>query len=880
MTNADDNGRARSGALAPRARRNPRSVLLHGLFLVSGIAALGYQIAWTRLFTVGLGHEMPSVLAVVAAFFVGIALGAWILDGPVSRSRRPGLWYAGLEAAIGAWALASLFVIPWANARARMWIGLDPSALRHWTVAFLVPSAALLPATIAMGATLPAMERVVSSIAGRERCVGGLYAANTLGAVIGVLGAAFWLVPTFGLRTSVTTLAALSLACAVASFVATRTIVANDASATHPPNDRPNAPSIGRLRLYVTVFVTGLLGIGAEVVGVRVLGQVTQNTVYSFAAALIAYLLGTAIGAAAYQRWLAGRARDDFRGVLTALLVALASTGLLGIFVLRSALAVNDALSARLGTAPFGAILTELLTSAAYFALPTMVMGATFSHLVQGARGANGGVGRATAVNTLGGAVAPFAFGVVALPALGARNALVVASAGYLVLIPRLGRWSLACIVLLGFLVATLPENLWIVTVPDGGGIRAYRDGVMAAVAVVADRNGDRYLRVNNRFQMGATIGGFAERRLADLPLLLHPNPRRVLFLGLGTGTSLGTAAKHPIEHGDGVELVPEIVEVMDEFAPVNNAPTRQPALSVVVADARRYVEASTSLYDVIVGDLFHPARDGAGSLYTIEHFNAVRARLAPGGIFCQWLPLYQLDDETVRVIVHTFLQAFPHARAYVGHYNVRTPMLALVGSADPIVYDPAWFAHRPHSAALQGELEDVALWDEMRLFGCLVAGPEELEAMSRDAGTNTDDDQIVTYQAPWFAYRGAESPYGRLLPFIQRVPDGVEGLVPDDDRARTGFLAALRRYIAARNVYLTGMIAGIEGRQDEAIDACIESARISEDFTTGYVQAIEYVNEMAKRDPQRCRAVLRALAKAQPGMQEAQRLLHDVFGE
>src|SRR5207247_1000308 len=123
-----------------------------------------------------------------------------------------------------------------------------------------------------------------------------------------------------------------------------------------------------------------------------------------------------------------------------------------------------------------------------------------------------------------------------------------------------------------------------------------------------------------------------------------------------------------------GVELVPEILEMLPYFEPHNNAPARHPQLTLHAADARRFVRVSKAQYDVIVADLFHPARDGAGALYTLEHFSAIRDRLAPGGLFCQWLPLYQLDDFTLRVIVRTFLEVFPLSRAYLLRPNIDTP--------------------------------------------------------------------------------------------------------------------------------------------------------------------------------------------------------------
>ncbi len=155
------------------------SAFLYFIFFLSGVAGLGYEIVWIRMFAVGLGHEFPSVLAVVAAFFGGFALGAWGLDGRVSRSRVPGRWYAALEIVIGTWGFASVALIPWANGQVALLTGPVPGPVRQWAIAFLVPLVVLLPATTAMGATLPAMDRFFSRLRADGHSIGGLYGANT-----------------------------------------------------------------------------------------------------------------------------------------------------------------------------------------------------------------------------------------------------------------------------------------------------------------------------------------------------------------------------------------------------------------------------------------------------------------------------------------------------------------------------------------------------------------------------------------------------------------------------------------------------------------------------------------------------------------------------
>ena len=143
------------------------------------------------------------------------------------------------------------------------------------------------------------------------------------------------------------------------------------------------------------------------------------------------------------------------------------------------------------------------------------------------------------------------------------------------------------------------------------------------------------------------------------------------------------------------MELVPEIVPLLPLFRRTTGDSASQKRLKVFVADARRFVNCRAQNYDVIVGDLFHPARDGAGSLYTVEHFQAIRARLNPGGLFCQWLPLYQLDLPVLQTIIRTFLDVFPEGSAVLAQYSLKMPILGLVAGNNPLRYPPDWLERR-----------------------------------------------------------------------------------------------------------------------------------------------------------------------------------------
>ena len=409
--------------------------------LSSGFAALAYQMVWTQQLGTWLGHEVAAVLAVIAAFFGGLGLGAWALGPRVARSARPGRWVAALELAIAAWALLLLGLMPLAGAGLARLIGEDAGALRHWALAFAGPFLLLLPATAAMGATLPAMERVLGRLREGGYGIGGLYALNTAGAVAGTLAAAFWLAPRFGFAATAATAVVLNLGCAALAWLGLRQVrreaLLSEAAALRPaapaPMQEANAthrPPQALLRLALS----GLLGIATEVLIVRALSQLAENTVYTYAMLLALYLLGTALGAAAYQRGLA--ARPDVDAVRTGLVVAVLASTLLAVLALAAAPALQAAALQR-GDAGFGtALAVEAGLGLLAFALPTLAMGALFSHLAVEARAAGWSFGHGLAANTAGATLAAPLFGVLRLPLLGAGLLLAVVSTAYLALLP------------------------------------------------------------------------------------------------------------------------------------------------------------------------------------------------------------------------------------------------------------------------------------------------------------------------------------------------------------------------------------------------------------------------------------------------------------
>ncbi|MCG5234865.1 fused MFS/spermidine synthase [Xanthobacter oligotrophicus] len=844
---------------------------------LSGFAGLGYEIVWARMLAVALGHEIVAVLGVVSALFAGLALGSLLLGRRIASSPKPAAWYAGLECMIGLWALALIILSPLAAEQAPALVPVDAGPLRQWIVAFGLPFVLLLPATLAMGATLPALEAVLAPLlatrdAATHGAVGRVYAANTAGAVAGTLGTAFLLIPVLGLSATLMACAGLNFACAALLIAcAGEGRAALGTAAASLRNGTEHARS-----LLAALFITGLLGIGYEVVTVRVLSQILENTIYTFAILLAAYLTGTALGAVARNAVAARRPGAD---LTRALVVATALACLLGAALLGVSDTMLEMLRAALPATFEGRLAAELGIAALAFLPPTIAMGALFTELAQRASDKAGGVGPALAVNTLGAALAPILFGPLLLPVLGAKLAFVLIAIGYLLVLPDLGRRSLMAAGLVGAATAALavaPLSLRFVRIPPGGELVWHRDGVMAAVSVIANSAGDRHLQVNNHFRMGGSASMRSDHRQAHIPLLLHPAPESALFLGLGTGATLSAAGAHPGLRADGVELVPEVVETFPLFGASAGEIGRNPRLRVHVADARRFVRAPGSRYDVIVADLYHPSVDGSGALYAREHFAAIRDRLAEGGLFAQWLPLHQLDLPTLRIIVRTFLDTFPDASAYLAQFSVETPLIALIGRREPKTYPADWAARRIKDPALAGRLAALDMTGNFSLFGLYLAGRPELAAFAGPGPVNTDDRPLVTTDAPRIAYAGTDTPADRLvalLAALHPMPEEVLDTADPDARRR------LAAYWRARDAYLETGAQTLAARGPRDVigtlaPRLIEIVRMSPDFEPAYAPVLAMARQRAVSEPAAARRLLEALDRANPARPDARRLL------
>ncbi|MBN9120549.1 MAG: fused MFS/spermidine synthase [Planctomycetes bacterium] len=168
----------------------------------------------------------------------------------------------------------------------------------------------------------------------------------------------------------------------------------------------------------------------------------------------------------------------------------------------------------------------------------------------------------------------------------------------------------------------------------------------------------------------------------------LAPAPgEAVLELGFGTGNEVLDLAGLVGPGGKvaGIDVSPGMLAVANRKLAAS--PAKAP-VDLRVGDARDYLRATDRRFDVIVSDLFVPWESETGSLYTVEHYRTARRRLNADGLFCQWLPVYQLGPEELHLIADSFAAVFPDVSLWWGHLDPGHPIIALIGSNGPLAAD------------------------------------------------------------------------------------------------------------------------------------------------------------------------------------------------
>lgn len=789
---------------APTRSFDRASLAVHGIAVLSGIAALVYEVVWTRRLTFVFGATIRAVSAVLAAYMAGLAAGAWLASKRPTSAHRALRTYAGIEAliAVAGW------IVPSVIERVR---ALDSSlydngaatqrltALR-FALAFVVVG---IPAAL-MGATFP----LLSSRVPRDR-VATLYAANTLGAVIGTFAAGFYAIGALGVRGTERGAIALNLVAALAALLVHR---AYAPSAAQEPASTPSltsdSPAIRPSFAIAATLASGAACIASEVLWSRALAfrfSWLNNTTYTFPAMLGVVLAGMTLGSLAVSP-LVSRAKQP--GFLYAAIVALNGV----------AVALSSLVAVTRGSAPFGtaldlaeqlivrrALANVLAEAAAVVFIPAVLFGAAFPAAIRAStdgdpRRSSEQIAKLYAASTAGAIAGSLLAAFVIVPRLGiGRGVLWVGVALALVGIvllfagksPSIRRSSaLAASVMAALVMAAsrLPKRPQLTA--DNAPIVFYEEGPTATVTV--GRAHDGFLRIDVD---GVPVAGTSptmltdQKSLAHIPTMLVASPTRALTVGFGSGGTSHSLLLHgALRAVHAVEIAPEMLHGAPYLTASNHGllARRDPRYRVVLDDARSYLAHTNSTYDTIATDCTDLRYRSNANLYDLEYFRFARARLAPGGMVAVWLPVGGLSRRTFKIALKTFGAVFDEfvvswPNGYPSHYVV------LLGWRDR--RDVRWSRMRSvlDDERIASDLREIALADPAKILSTYLADGASLRAALADVPVNTEDRPVLEFEAPLQGYERSATVDNLRFLWANRMDASamVRDEIPAIERAR-----------------------------------------------------------------------------------------------
>jgi spermidine synthase len=767
-------------------------------FFLSGATGLVYEVLWIRMLGLVFGHTVFAITTVLTAFMAGLGLGGLLFGRIADRHPHPLVLYGTLEAGIGLSCLLIPLLLPRVEALyLTLYSSLHLSFFAFSLAQFALILVLLLVPTTLMGATLPVLSRFFVKDDGTlAKLVGLLYALNTFGAVLGTALAGYFLLPNFGMRGTLYLAAALNIGIGALVIVydqhlrRLRPADSTEEGALPQPTlpEVVPPPKFARL-VALTVIGLGLSGAASmiyEVAWTRVLSLIIGSSTYAFTAMLLAFLVGIAAGSALFSRlWGQRRVGPMSFGTIEL------GIGLSALLILPAFGKMPDLLlrAFTVSMAPDFVLIVQVLLSISAMIVPTLLIGASFPCAVKvAARRVNRvglDVGRLYAINTLGAIVGTVLAGFFLIPAHGVQTAVKVAVLLNLAIglgiaigsarILRGWQWATSSILSVAILAGVFWMPAWNQAVMASGvaiyapiyqqkfagkidlarafhtsNVLFYEDGVSATVTV--HRSGEHtFLKVNGKTDASTATDMHTQLMSGHIPLLLHPNPKTVLVIGLGSGVTLGAVAQYPLERIDVVEIEPAVVKASRFFAKENREALKDPRVHLVTADGRNFLLATSRRYDVIISEPSNPWIGGLAALFSQEFYEIAKRRLSPGGIMLQWVQGYSLLPSDLKMVVRTFRTAFPATSIWqatgpvdyllVGQERTRPLDLGRVQA----MYEA--------SPAIRQDMERLGFRSPYALLADFLLTEQDAARYAQNADVNTDDLLPLEFSAPRSLY-------------------------------------------------------------------------------------------------------------------------------
>jgi spermidine synthase len=734
------------------------------LFIGSGCSALIYEVVWLQLLQLVIGSSAASLAVLLGTFMGGMCLGSITLPRMISRHNHPLKVYAALELGTGLFGFAVLFGLPYVE-------NLYTASIGHGLPGILLRSVAcaicLLPPTLMMGATLPAISRWIETTPQAASWWGFFYGGNIAGGVFGCLLAGFYLLRIHDMATASYVAAAINFVVALASFMFARAIHYKPGPEQLETAHR--AP--GSWPVYFAIALSGLCALGAEVIWTRNLSLMLGPTVYTFSIILGVFLTGLGIGSSGGSALARKHPNPRMWFALCQLLQVLA--------IAFAAFMLADFLPYWRGHVDstdtiWRGFLSDLARCAIAILPSTILWGASFPLALASVappetlKNTDPGrlVGEVYGANTIGAIVGSVAFSLIFIRYAGTQHSeqiLIGLSVLAAILLQKPSLKTAGAVVAGALVLWTVPALPWkliafgrrVATTPGEWTPLYVAEGMNSSIAYSKYDGVTTYFHVSGKTEASAEPQDMRlQRLLGHLPALLHKDPKSVLVVGCGAGVTAGTFVVHPeVEHITICEIEPLIPPASARyFANENHNVMHDPRTRIVYDDARHYVLTSTEKFDIITSDPIHPWVKGIAPLYSTEYFELVKKHLNPGGFVTQWVPLYESNVETVQSEIATFFEAFPNGTVW-GNLNTdgQGYDVVLVGQIDPLKIDVDEIKQRlerPEYKRVAASLREVGYNSVTDLLSTYAVQARDLRSWLRNAQINRDRNLRLQYLA------------------------------------------------------------------------------------------------------------------------------------
>jgi len=806
--------------------------LIFLFFFGSGFAALLYQIVWLKYLNLLFGSTIYATAAVLSAFMFGLSLGSRLSVKFRALFRMPLRSYGLVEIGVGLFAL----LFPWIYSHLKFPFAFlfnitGPERLIYNLCAFLVAFLVLVIPTSLMGASLPLLSHHVIREDSVSVKTGVLYGINTVGAVFGIILSAFFLIPLLGLSATISVGVIVNLLVGVICFLAGKTAV------TPPPDISQTVKTRDPLLYFYAV--SGLVALAYEVLWTRILVLHLGSSVYAYAIMLAVFLIGISLGSYVSGKWMEGR------NVSTASLfgwiqIAWAFSILLQVFQFSQ---LSNFLYRIASSFSYLTIGTHFLTlfagSLQVLFLPTFLSGALFPVLVTRLWKAAIPVPEATSLcysyNTIGGILGSLFSGFLLIPLLGTQMSLVFLAVMNLLL--GLGANAVSnrrifeptrilTVVMFGLVAFFLDRNIRVIESAgifqmEGKERLIHLEEDSTATVSVEERvtNGQSYrsLSVNGVNVAGTSSDLIAIQKLqGHVPMILFGGsmPKDVLHIGFGSGATAYSVSLYPKTNITVVELSRPVVRNADQyFRDVNHGIVTSGKLEIIYFDGRSFLQNSRRTFDVILSDSIHPRYSGNGSLYTKDYYDLVFAKLKPGGVHSQWIPLYSLALKNVEEILRAFLDVFPET--YIWYVNSTVnPYIIVTGrkAREGISFASIEGAFLLDS--VRKDLEGIGVRNPYFLLDYFLLGKHNLSRALADVPPHLDDRMTVEYESSRILDR--QGSWLINFRWLVQNAESVEAYLQNNPRPDR---VLLDRFSQATRASLKGQIALLSRNPKKAIE-------------------------------------------------------------